>query len=89
MSCLGSSLEDRFFGAATVGERGQIVIPADARKKLGIHPGDKLLVLCDPHDVGLHLVKLDSLRGKFSEFIQMLEQIESIAAARSTDTEED
>lgn len=80
MKCDSSSLEDRFFGASTVGERGQIVIPADARKKLGINPGDKLLVLMDPAECGIHLVKLDSLRGKFAEFMAILEQIESAAS---------
>ena len=34
-----------FYGSATVGERGQIVLPAELRKKVGIKPGDKLLVL--------------------------------------------
>ena len=32
-----------FLGSATVGERGQIVIPAEARQKLDISPGDKLV----------------------------------------------
>jgi AbrB family looped-hinge helix DNA binding protein len=31
----------------TVGERGQIVIPAEARKEHGIEVGDKLLVFSD------------------------------------------
>lgn len=35
------------FGTVTVGERGQIVIPAKARKIFGIRPGDSLLVLGD------------------------------------------
>jgi AbrB family looped-hinge helix DNA binding protein len=34
-----------FFGSSTVGERGQIVLPADLRKKFGIHPGDRLIVV--------------------------------------------
>ena len=35
------------FGLARVGEKGQIVIPAKARKLFGIEPGDKLIVLGD------------------------------------------
>lgn len=35
------------FGTVKVGEKGQIVIPKDARKKFGINPGDTLLVLGD------------------------------------------
>ena len=34
--------EENFYGSATVGERGQLVIPAEAREELGIHPGDKV-----------------------------------------------
>lgn len=32
---------------ATVGEKGQIVIPKQAREIFGIHPGDTLLLLGD------------------------------------------
>jgi AbrB family looped-hinge helix DNA binding protein len=38
----------KFYGSVTVSERGQIVIPADARKDFGIKTGDKLLVFGDP-----------------------------------------
>ncbi|MBQ9001067.1 MAG: helix-turn-helix domain-containing protein [Eggerthellaceae bacterium] len=33
------------FGSVKVGERGQIVIPKEAREVFGISPGDKLVVL--------------------------------------------
>ncbi len=33
-----------FFGTTTIGEKGQVVIPADARKAMGLKSGDKLLV---------------------------------------------
>ena len=35
------------FGTAKVGEKGQIVIPKDARKLFGIQPGDTLLLVGD------------------------------------------
>jgi AbrB family looped-hinge helix DNA binding protein len=37
----------RFYGSVTVSERGQIVIPAEARRDFNIRAGDKLLVLGD------------------------------------------
>jgi bifunctional DNA-binding transcriptional regulator/antitoxin component of YhaV-PrlF toxin-antitoxin module len=37
----GLKFDDAFYGSATVGERGQIVIPAEARAELGLTPGDK------------------------------------------------
>jgi AbrB family looped-hinge helix DNA binding protein len=38
-----------FFGSTTIGERGQVVIPNDARKELNLKKGDKLLVFGMPH----------------------------------------
>ena len=37
-----------FFGTVTVGTRGQVSIPAQARKSLGLEPGDQLVGLTDP-----------------------------------------
>ncbi len=33
---------------AKMGEKGQIVIPKEARELFGFGPGDSLLILCDP-----------------------------------------
>lgn len=35
---------ERFYGVASIGEKGQIVIPAEARRKMDAKKGDKLLV---------------------------------------------
>ena len=35
----------KFYGSVTIGERGQIAVPAEARRDHGFQPGDKLLVL--------------------------------------------
>ncbi len=74
------SLEQNFYGAATVGERGQVVIPADARKKYGIHPGDKVLVMGHPGHAGIMLCKIDSIRDVFSSLLDELRKIESTVA---------
>jgi len=39
--------DKKFYGAVTVSERGQIAIPAQARRDFDIKPGEKLLVLAD------------------------------------------
>ena len=44
------------FGLVTVGEKGQIVIPAKARRIFNIKPGDKLVVLGDESQ-GLAILK--------------------------------
>ena len=48
------------FGAVTVGDKGQIVIPVRARKIFGIQPGDALIVLGDEKQ-GLALMKQSDL----------------------------
>ena len=37
----------KYVGISKVGEKGQIVIPAKARKIFGIEPGDNLVILGD------------------------------------------
>jgi len=37
----------KFYGSVTVSERGQIVIPAEARKDFNINTGNKMLVFGD------------------------------------------
>jgi AbrB family looped-hinge helix DNA binding protein len=49
------------FGSVKVGERGQVVIPKEARDIFGIEPGDILLVLGDV-ERGIALVKADMLQ---------------------------
>jgi len=53
------------FGMVKVGDKGQIVIPAKARKIFDIHPGDNLIVLEDEGQ-GIAIIKekglLDLLR---------------------------
>lgn len=36
--------EKKLYGLATLGEKGQVIIPAEARKVLRLKKGDKLLV---------------------------------------------
>ena len=48
------------FGLVTVGDKGQIVIPAKARKLFEISPGDQLVVLGDEGQ-GIAIVKAESI----------------------------
>ncbi len=45
------------FGTSKVGERGQIVIPQEARLKYNLKPGDSVIIVGD--DRGLAIVKAD------------------------------
>ena len=49
------------FGTVKVGERGQIVIPKEARELFDINPGDTLLVLGD-EEQGIAIAKADVMK---------------------------
>jgi len=72
--------DSEFFGSATVGERGQIVIPAAARQKLNIRPGDKLLIFSGPHGGrSLSVMKAEQVTEFVSRAMARLSQLEEIA----------
>ena len=48
----------KYVGVCKVGEKGQIVIPKEARNMYNINPGDYVVVLCD-EDRGMAIVKSD------------------------------
>jgi AbrB family looped-hinge helix DNA binding protein len=48
------------YGTTTIGEKGQVVIPAEARKSLKLMPGEKLLVFGLGREM-LALAKLSNL----------------------------
>lgn len=52
---------NHIFGTVKVGERGQIVIPKEAREIFGIEPGDMLFVLGD-EERGIALIKAELLQ---------------------------
>jgi len=49
------------FGTVKVGERGQIVIPKEARDKFDIKPGDSLMILGNEKK-GISIVKADIMK---------------------------
>ena len=72
----GRSMDElKFWGAATVGSKGQFVIPAEARDKLGIHEGDKILVLSAPGQAGFIAVKPEVLETHMRKMSSGLETL--------------
>ena len=55
------------FGVVKVGERGQIVIPKEAREIYGIKAGDSLLVLGDSK--GMAVLKTEIFQDKIGEML--------------------
>lgn len=66
--------EPKFWGSISVGERGQVVIPAKARELLKLKKGDKLLVV-SKGDKLLGLLKTDEISGFLKGWLKKLEGI--------------
>ena len=69
---LGKANTPRVFGTAKVGERGQIVIPKEARAFFGIEPGDTLLIL-GKTETGLIVSKPDALNDLANRIFHSVE----------------
>ena len=52
--------KEKFVGISKVGEKGQIVIPKEARDMFDIKPGDSIIVLCDKTR-GMALLRADTI----------------------------
>ena len=63
----------KIFGTAKVGDRGQIVIPKEARDFFGIEPGDTLLIL-GKAQTGLIVTKPETLNDLASQIFQSIEE---------------
>ena len=65
--------KQRIFGTAKVGDRGQIVIPKEAREFFGIEPSDTLLIP-GKNETGLIVTKPDTLTNLASQIFQSVEK---------------
>jgi len=70
--------DKQLYGTATVGTKGQIVIPADAREALDIQSGDRLYVMGSPSKKWLGLLKEEQLRELLDHLTENIEQYKDL-----------
>ena len=70
---LGMTKSRQIFGTAKVGDRGQIVIPKEARKIFGIEAGDTLLILGDEKN-GIIISKPDVIESVAEEILRSMQK---------------
>ena len=70
---LGRPKGYHIFGTAKVGEKGQIVIPKDARTLFGIQSGDTLLILGD-EQTGIIVTKPDVIETAAAQIFEQMER---------------
>jgi len=67
----------KVFGAVIMGERGQIVIPADIRKAFKIKPGDRLIVFAKENGP-IGLIPAEKFSHFLNHMTKMLAQFKKI-----------
>ncbi len=70
---LAKNKQQRVFGTAKVGDRGQIVIPKEARELFGIKPGDTLLILGEA-ETGLIVSRPEVLNNLANQILNNVKQ---------------
>ncbi len=61
-------MKDKLIGVAKVGEKGQIVIPKEARDMFDIKPGDSVVILCDKQK-GMAILKSNVLEDNIDKMM--------------------
>ncbi len=77
----------KFYGATTIGERGQVVIPAEARKDLNLIPSSKVMVFAGPIGQGLLIVKAESVAEILAQASKMLSGVEEVLKSSADDSD--
>ena len=75
---MGTKKGKKFYGSVTVSERGQIVIPSEARRDFDIKTGDKLLVLGDL-EKGIALAKSTLVVSMLGGTLEAMRKVESLS----------
>lgn len=61
-----------FLGTTSLGEKGQVVIPSEARKLFNLKKGDKLIVISKGEKF-LVLIKADEISKELKKWLSRLE----------------
>jgi AbrB family looped-hinge helix DNA binding protein len=79
----------KIFGTTSMGERGQVVIPSEARDELNIKPGEKFVVFGDAKKGTVILVKSEIMNKFANFFFTKSKRFEKIAKEIFEKTEEE
>ena len=78
----------KYFGSATIGPKGQIVIPVNARKELGIDTGTTLLFFTGPQARMLVLLPADVMEHMLSMASEGLSYLEKVVKEHKSEAAE-
>lgn len=64
----------KILGTATLNEKGQLVIPAEARHEFGLEAGSKLMIMKSPHRPALVLIKAEEVEAMVKHLADALDE---------------
>jgi len=67
----------KFYGSTTIGERGQIVLPAKLRKDFHIKKSDKFLVIGDSKSHRIALINAESMNSYLNIMSKQIDKMKS------------
>lgn len=70
--------DKKLYGTATVGTKGQVVIPAEARDELNIQTGDRLYVVGSLERKWVGFLKEEELRDLVAHLTENIEQYKDV-----------
>lgn len=75
---MGGHMAPKFYGATVIGERGQVVIPAEARRDLGLEPSTKLLVFGSKDGGGIMITRAEDFTDFLTRAMNMITRFEQV-----------
>lgn len=64
----------KILGTATLNEKGQLVIPVEARNSLELNSGDKVVIMSSPHRPALVLIKAGEVEAIVKDLASALNE---------------
>lgn len=80
--------DKKLFGTATVGTKGQVVIPADAREELDIKTGDRLYVIGSPKSSVVGFIKEEKMEAFIEHLNLNLQTFQKYRSIKNTKNKE-
>lgn len=78
MSSPGPMHNKKLYGTATVGTKGQVVIPSNAREEVNIKAGDRLYVIGSPDGGFIGLLKEEAIEAVMQHLTAQIESFRTI-----------
>ena len=75
--------DKKLYGTATVGSKGQLVIPIEARDEIGINVGDRMYVIGSVETGSISLLSEDKLKGYIDKMNLQVESFRALTGEKS------